>query len=262
MGKGVLFFFQGMEFDSSLHTPFSSFAWDLHAFDALNTDMPLEGVESPFSSDCSSGYLQDAIAEWTSHCKRRRMLLYSDDQTTKQPEKNFIQSIINQLAHNQDIDHLNSSTNSISDGTKSATDTKALVKTLDGKDYISTSPSSFKHSKILQAPNDQKEKLGSKEPITPSECHYHHGRRKGGKRIAYPFAVVKPGGTDEDVTLEDINERILMRPARPVRHPVGEFACLPCVSADGPGLSGKAVVGFTRIHTQGRGTVTIIRTRG
>lgn len=86
--------------------------------------------------------------------------------------------------------------------------------------------------------------------------------KKQAMGVVYPFAVVKPGGLEEEVTLEDINERLLMRPSRPVRHPVGEFACLPCVSGDGPGLSGKAVVGLTRIHTQGRGTITIIRTRG
>lgn len=81
-------------------------------------------------------------------------------------------------------------------------------------------------------------------------------------RVVYPFALVKPGGREGDVTLNDINERILMPPTRPVRHPVGDFACRPCVSANGPGLSGKAVVALTRIHTQGRGTITIIRTKG
>lgn len=81
-------------------------------------------------------------------------------------------------------------------------------------------------------------------------------------RVVYPFALVKPGGVEGDITLNDINERILMPPTRPVRHPVGDFACRPCVSPDGPGLSGKAVVALTRIHTQGRGTITIIRTKG
>jgi hypothetical protein len=80
--------------------------------------------------------------------------------------------------------------------------------------------------------------------------------------VVYPFAVVKPGGVEGDITLNDINERILMPPTRPVRHPVGDFACRPCVSPDGPGLSGKAVVALTRIQTQGRGTITIIRTKG
>ncbi|EEF40530.1 hypothetical protein RCOM_0776500 [Ricinus communis] len=80
--------------------------------------------------------------------------------------------------------------------------------------------------------------------------------------VVYPFALVKPGGVEGDLTINDINERILMPPTRPVRHPVGDFACRPCVSADGTGLSGKAVVALTRIHTQGRGTITIIRTKG
>ncbi|KFK43711.1 hypothetical protein AALP_AA1G162900 [Arabis alpina] len=82
------------------------------------------------------------------------------------------------------------------------------------------------------------------------------------KRVVYPFGVVKPGGREEDVTLNDINKRILMPTARPVRHPVGVFAGRPSVSAHGPGLSGKAVVAFTKIQTLGRGTITIIRTKG
>ncbi|OAP08587.1 hypothetical protein AXX17_AT2G01010 [Arabidopsis thaliana] len=53
-----------------------------------------------------------------------------------------------------------------------------------------------------------------------------------------------------------------MAPSRPVRHPVGDFASRPCVSGRGPGLSGKAVVALTKIQTQGRGTITIIRTKG
>ncbi|MED6122867.1 hypothetical protein PIB30_043877 [Stylosanthes scabra] len=88
------------------------------------------------------------------------------------------------------------------------------------------------------------------------------GRRR---KVVYPFAMVKPGGREGDVTLNEINERILMAPTRPVKHPVGDYACRPCVSAvqGSPGLSGKAVVALTRIHTLGRrGTITIIRTKG
>nr|KAJ0204438.1 hypothetical protein LSAT_V11C500241690 [Lactuca sativa] len=80
-------------------------------------------------------------------------------------------------------------------------------------------------------------------------------------RLVYPFALVKPGGFKGDMTLNDINQRILMPPTRPLKHPVGDFACRPLVSPGGPGLSGKAVVALTRIHTQGRGTITIIRTK-
>ncbi|CAM0951626.1 unnamed protein product [Alopecurus aequalis] len=83
------------------------------------------------------------------------------------------------------------------------------------------------------------------------------------RRVVCPFALLKPDGLDGGATLADINARNLMRPARPVRHPVGEFACAPRVlSVDVPGISGRAVSGFTRLHTPGRGTITIMRTRG
>ncbi|KAF9623416.1 hypothetical protein IFM89_003000 [Coptis chinensis] len=84
----------------------------------------------------------------------------------------------------------------------------------------------------------------------------------GLKKVAYPFEMVKPGGLKGEVTLNEINERIMMRPTRTIRHPVGDLACNPRVLARGFGPSGKAVVAVTRIHTQGRGTVTIIKTRG
>lgn len=82
------------------------------------------------------------------------------------------------------------------------------------------------------------------------------------KKIAYPFDVVKPGGVEGDVTLKDINHRILMRPKKPIPHPVGDYAAHPCASpASGFGISGKSVVALTKIHTQGGGTITIIRTK-
>ncbi|KAF8654444.1 hypothetical protein HU200_061629 [Digitaria exilis] len=85
----------------------------------------------------------------------------------------------------------------------------------------------------------------------------------GAGTVALPFTVVKPGGADGSVTLADINRWILTPPARPVRHPVGEFACAPRVSAGNrPAPSGKTVAGFTRLRTGGRGTITIVRTRG
>ena len=79
------------------------------------------------------------------------------------------------------------------------------------------------------------------------------------KKIAYPFDVVKPGGAEGEVTLKDINHRILTRPKKPVRHPVGEYATVS--PASGFGISGKAVVAITKIHTRGGGTITIIRTK-
>ncbi|PIA63757.1 hypothetical protein AQUCO_00201239v1 [Aquilegia coerulea] len=92
-----------------------------------------------------------------------------------------------------------------------------------------------------------------------SSASTDHGH--GLKKVAYPFDMVKPDGIKGHVTLSEINERIMMRPKRPVRHPVGDLGCSPCVFSTGFGPSGKAVVAITRIHTQGRGTVIIIKTR-
>ncbi|GLJ38944.1 hypothetical protein SUGI_0793980 [Cryptomeria japonica] len=80
--------------------------------------------------------------------------------------------------------------------------------------------------------------------------------------LAYPFAVLKPSGVEGDVTLNDINKRILMPPKRPIQHPVGDYAKIPSAASTGSGLSGKAVVALTKIHTQGKGTITIMRTKG
>lgn len=90
----------------------------------------------------------------------------------------------------------------------------------------------------------------------------HEGKPKLATPVAYPFAVVKPSGVEGDVTLNDINQRISMPPARPIQHPVGDHAKPPSAASSGAGLSGKAVVGLTKIHTEGKGTITIIRTKG
>ncbi|PNT68252.1 uncharacterized protein LOC100829610 [Brachypodium distachyon] len=112
----------------------------------------------------------------------------------------------------------------------------------------------------------------SKRSATQEDTDAWNGKRSrkaaASCSVARPFTVVKPGpsGMDGVATLADINERILTRPARPVPHPVGEFACVPRASAsagggDRPAPSGKAVASFTRLHTgAGKGTITIIRT--
>ncbi|XP_047046493.1 putative protein TPRXL [Lolium rigidum] len=102
---------------------------------------------------------------------------------------------------------------------------------------------------------------------TEAECSQSGGGKRpkteATTRVLCPFAVLKPDGLDGGATLADINARILMRPARPVRHPVGEYACAPrALAVDVPGISGRAVSGFARLHTAGRGTITIMRTRG
>uniref|UniRef100_A0A0D9X8Q4 Protein XRI1 n=1 Tax=Leersia perrieri TaxID=77586 RepID=A0A0D9X8Q4_9ORYZ len=110
----------------------------------------------------------------------------------------------------------------------------------------------------------------SKRPVTPEGTETASSKKSRtmpaaqyGSSVLYPFAVVKPSGLDGGMTLADINARILTRPPRPVRHPVGEFACAPRAAAGNrPAPSGKTVAGFTRLHTAGRGTITIIRTTG
>lgn len=257
-----------MAFDSSIDSFYPFFAWDLHSLGFSNPNMSLV-MESHFSSDSSTGYLQDAVAEWSDRSKRRRVTLFPQDQTTVDSET-LIQDYWNWNFDGDPFangrcwsenttfsdDPLNSSINSFSNGATVSMEAKAQEATTSEKEHLSSSPPSYQHSMA----EDGKETSFSRDPLS-SDC-VSTKRKKKGKRVAYPFAVVKPGGVDGDVTLNDINERILMRPTRPVRHPVGEFACHPCVSGDGLGLSGKAVVALTRIHTGGRGTVTIIRTRG
>ncbi|KAH9295528.1 hypothetical protein KI387_039116, partial [Taxus chinensis] len=79
--------------------------------------------------------------------------------------------------------------------------------------------------------------------------------------LAYPFIVLKSSGVKGDVTLNDINKRILMPPKKPIQHLVGDYARSPFVASTGFGLSGKAAVALTKIHTQGKGAITIMRTK-
>ncbi|XP_039054730.1 uncharacterized protein LOC120197195 isoform X2 [Hibiscus syriacus] len=208
----------------------TSLGWDLQNLGVVNADMPL---------DFSSGYLEDALLEFTERSKRRRLLLYNDDDHGEI-------SGFNDLAMQGCWDY--SCNWGLSEDFTCINGVSDQMKTTDAFD--SSSSSSCKLSavktKSFSSGNEDKTKM-KKRVIT---------------RVVYPFALVKPGGVEGDTTLNDINERILMPPSRPVRHPVGDFACRPCVSADGPGLSGKDVVALTKIHTQGRGTITIIRTKG
>ncbi|XP_027352666.1 protein XRI1-like isoform X2 [Abrus precatorius] len=76
--------------------------------------------------------------------------------------------------------------------------------------------------------------------------------------VAYPFAFIKPSGAHGDVTLKEINQRILSPlPLKskeskedPLAYPKSAF-------------SGKPVVGKTKIHIEGgKGSITIMRTKG
>ncbi|XP_019055591.1 PREDICTED: uncharacterized protein LOC104611073 isoform X2 [Nelumbo nucifera] len=231
---------------------------DLHGLGVFNTV-----IESPFSSDLSTGYLEDAIIQWSNRSKRRRMLSYSHDRTMNEhsekywdmdvygdPLANFcyLRGNYDLIPEENCLKHWCWESSTINHGLAGAMEKKKGVPEF----HESRSASSSFHMDSLATDPDEKDPSSSKCGML----------KKKKKRVTYPFDVVKPGGEEGDVTLEDINERMLMRPTRPIRHPVGELAYRPCASANGFGLSGKAVVALTRIRTQGRGTVTIIRTRG
>ncbi|XP_010276274.1 PREDICTED: protein XRI1-like [Nelumbo nucifera] len=271
-----------MAYNSSLLCPHPSLAWDLNNVGVFNADMSLV-MEStaPFflsPADFSTGYLQDALVEWGDRCKQRRLQFYDSDQTagfdhfvqnfsnsncTKDPPENF--HCLSQISDSHGISDelLNSSISSISDEeTVVFSELKTPEETVvSAPETHNTSASSYKNPLKTSSICD-KDTLLTRDPLSSSEGRCQK-KNKVITGVVYPFALVKPGGeVDGTITLNDINERILMPPTRPVRHPVGDFACRPCVCRNGLGLSGKSVVALTRIHTQGRGTITIIRTRG
>lgn len=80
---------------------------------------------------------------------------------------------------------------------------------------------------------------------------------KHASSIVYPFAFLKPCGAHGDVTLKDINQRILTPP--PSKPKEDDDPTLYPTSA----FSGKPVVGKTKIRTEGgKGSITIMRTKG
>ncbi|KAK4423334.1 hypothetical protein Salat_1916200 [Sesamum alatum] len=264
-------------FSSSSHNLHSSsLGWDFHNLGVINTDTmsqyhmdssspPSHDVSFLDDHDFSTGYLQDVLFEFTS--KRRRLLMFAAaDDGGREVEISSMQNCwTSNLIQDccQEFDSLSQITKCTADGL-SELKTPEEAETYD-------SPSVSSQKELSSADNQwaattttpEKENLYCIDDDTMFSSGTNEKRKKRVlAKVVYPFALVKPGGFEGDVTLNDINERILMPPTRPVRHPVGDFACRPLVSPDGPGLSGKAVVAFTRIHTQGRGTITIIRTRG
>ncbi|GFP86565.1 protein xri1 [Phtheirospermum japonicum] len=217
----------------------------------------ISSPEASYGSDLmSTGYLEDVLFQFSS--KRRRLIDDDDHYRASQfddaPIKDCWTSDLIQDCY-QDFDTLSEITK-CDRNSDMKTPEEAISET-----YYDSSSSSQKESVDNYQWTPEKGNLYCIDPIFSSGDDEQRKKRLLAK-VVYPFALVKPGGFEGDMTLNDINERILMPPTRPVRHPVGDFACRPLVSPDGPGLSGKAVVAFTRIQTQGRGTITIVRTRG
>ncbi|KAL8486451.1 hypothetical protein ACS0TY_023221 [Phlomoides rotata] len=85
---------------------------------------------------------------------------------------------------------------------------------------------------------------------------YMHMPPKMASSIVYPFAFIKPCGIHGDVTLKDINRRILNPPKPKPEDPIAS-------SYPTSAFSGKPVVGKTKIQTEGgKGSITIMRTIG
>lgn len=82
---------------------------------------------------------------------------------------------------------------------------------------------------------------------------------KGSLRpVVYPFTLVKPCGIQGDATLKDINQRInIASPSKTLSEPSNK-APPSCTSSP---FLGKSVLAVTKIHTEGKGTITIMRTR-
>ncbi|CAI9762643.1 unnamed protein product [Fraxinus pennsylvanica] len=119
-------------------------------------------------------------------------------------------------------------------------------------------------TELFDAPPEYEANAVQKLPIRPHKNIVFKGRKsymqtppKLGSSIVYPFAFIKPCGMHGDVTLKDINQRILTPSEREENNE--DHA----VSYPTSAISGKPVVGKTKIRTEGgKGSITITRTKG
>lgn len=256
-----------MEYEStsSLHSffpyPPTRTCGELYNFGGVShadMSMVMETIQPFFSTPghptASTGYLQDALIEWNKFSKRRRLSFDNNDGSSS--SENIMEDFdcLREIMDTSRVpdDGLQTSLSSNSRDRKLAEEAISSSETTNSSSSCDMDDL-FKIGDTL---------LASEPPSSPEGDDIQGRRKKFGNGVVYPFAVVKPGGFDGDVTLNDINKRMHMPPTRPVKHPVGDFACRPCISPNGPGISGKFVVSFTKIQTRGSGTITIVRTRG
>ncbi|XP_057544365.1 uncharacterized protein LOC130823663 isoform X2 [Amaranthus tricolor] len=297
-------------YTNSLHNS-SLGCWDLHKnLGVFNADISSSylHMENNAASDMSNnlnflsntGYLEDALIEFSVRFKRRRLMIssndyydhnqhdYNDPFATRFDDlscwsnwfSNYKMGLDNQesshaslLTHDDTVHYslggeiMEKPMKEMYEEVLNYEETNTLLLDEAIKSSLISKPSSFNSNSTTFAYNSDTNSTHSSS-ISVLTRYEREEKRKMKKelnnttKMVYPFGLVKPGGEEGDITLQDINKRILMPPTRPLKHPVGDFACRPAVSPDGPGLSGKAVVALTRIHTQGRGTITIIRTKG
>ncbi|KAG4955132.1 hypothetical protein AAZX31_14G196200 [Glycine max] len=180
-------------------------------------------LEPWFQSDTSTGYLQDAIAGRGIWCKEQNL---SSCSTDGKVDEFPIFYTTGQPLHDCGFRHQ-----------------KRFITT-----NLSSSPQGDTHEAAIKH--------------DPARSSYaYEGQRK---KVAFPFKLVKSGGVEGETTLKDINHQILSTPSasKPIPHPVKDSVTNPCKLVRGSfGLSGKEVASVTRIHTRGRGSITIIRTK-
>ncbi|XP_004503100.1 uncharacterized protein [Cicer arietinum] len=192
-------------------------------------------AESWFSFDTSSGYLEDAITGWDIWCKQHNLPSYPQDQKKNQC----------MIDHEDLFPTVSSATSQMLQENK-----KISNRNL-------SSLQNHPHAAGVKHDSPQRS-------CASTESHENDASilRAQWKKIAYPFELVKPGGIEGETTLKDINEQMMMNPSKPIPHPVGNSMTNSCISNSGYGISGKQVAALTRIHTRGRGSITIIRTKG
>ncbi|XP_010680100.1 uncharacterized protein LOC104895328 isoform X2 [Beta vulgaris subsp. vulgaris] len=315
-----------MAYTNSLHSSSLGF-WDLHNLGFLNADITssyhmennaaslmLPTSDYNYSNNfLSTGYLEDALFEFSVRFKRRRVMLSSnvygdydqhhqhhhhhhhdhhDDEHTHFDDLSYwsnwfanysMQTEGQEFSHASLLTHHDDMHYSLGEFVEKPvkgmyeevvnyqeTNTLLLEKAITSSPKIMDLSSFSKRTSLKSkftnfAYNSDTNSTDSSSisvVTTDDEREKRKMKEVNTTKMVYPFGLVKPGGEEGDITLKDINRRILMPPTRPLKHPVGDFACRPAVSRHGPGLSGKAVVALTKIHTQGRGTITIIRTKG
>ncbi|KAL1327402.1 hypothetical protein HN51_037457 [Arachis hypogaea] len=209
-----------------------------------HSDLSLAEADSWFSSDTSSGYLEDAIAGWGIWCNHNNLPSYSQNQ----------KMMDHYLVDEEDLfpTFCSSTTPQILHG-----NFHKESKEFSNRNLPSSSPASLQNEPA-QRSLSPRESDANNASASNSKGHW--------KKIAYPFELVKAGGVEGETTLKDINNQMLMSPSKPIPHPVANLSSThpyACISArSGYGISGKVVTALTRIHTQGRGSITIIRTKG
>ncbi|KAL2545699.1 Protein XRI1 [Forsythia ovata] len=119
-------------------------------------------------------------------------------------------------------------------------------------------------TELLDIPPEYEANAVQKLPVRPNKNIVFKGRKsymqspsKLASSVVYPFAFIKPCGMHGDVTLKDINQRI-HNPSESDENSEDLAVSYPTSA-----ISGKPVVGKTKIRTEGgRGSITITRTKG